>query len=95
MQRYSRFLAAVRSGLSRLENGRLGLRCVSFAELCYFTKNFYGCRKNFSAPLKYKSLYSVVKFFVSCWGTRDTEGEGRRGVKSLRARLNDYKPFAG
>ena len=25
MERYSRFLAAVRAGLSRLENGRLGL----------------------------------------------------------------------
>ena len=70
MKRHSRFLTAVRSGLSRLENGRLGLLCVSFAKLCYLIKVF-------SAPMKYTvcTVFSSFSCVAEGRGTQRDEGE--------------------
>ena len=87
MQRYSRFLAAVRSGLSRLENGRLGLRCVSFAELCYFTKNFYRCRKNFFSPFKIQKFVQCCEVFRVLLGNAGHRGRGTQGSQVLARTL--------
>ena len=71
MERYSRFLAAVRAGLSRLENGRLGLPLLCCAISL----------KVFSAPIKYK-VCTVPSSFSCVAEGRGTQRERDEGESS-------------